>query len=338
MARDRISFTTFNLLNFQEAGRPMNRGQTPWTPEQVEDKVRWSAEMLARSEADVIGFQELWSRAPLDAAMERAGLDATHDLLVRPGSTGGRIDCAAAVRRGLLASEPEWIEAFPPALRLESEGEDEQTPLLAVRIDAFSRPVLHFAVDGEGEHPIDLYVCHLKSKRPTELWREGWFDRDLHGVHQTALGSALSTIRRTAEAAALRVILTASMKGTAVPTVVMGDLNDGEGGPVLAIATEEPPFLWPQRRGGRDTALYSGQGMQQAQSQRDVYFTYIHEEVHSSLDHVLVSREFYSQSTTRVWALDGLDIWNDHLNMDGAERARGSNDHGVVRARFSRPR
>jgi endonuclease/exonuclease/phosphatase family metal-dependent hydrolase len=337
MARDRISFATFNLLNFQEAGRPMNRGQAPWTPEQVEAKVAWTAAMLRRAEADVIGFQELGAARP--STRPGAGGARRHPRPPRAaGSTGGRIDCAAAVRRDLLAGSPEWIEAFPPVLRLETEGEDAQTPLLAVRIDAFSRPSCAWPWTGDGPHPIAVHVCHLKSKRPTEVRGEGWFDPDLHGAHATALGSALSTIRRTAEAAALRVILTDGMKGTAVPTVVMGDLNDGEGGPVLAIATEEPPFLWPQRRGGRDTALYSGQGMQQAQSQRDVYFTYIHEEVHSSLDHVLVSREFYSQSTTRVWALDGLDIWNDHLNVGAAERTAGANDHGVVRARFSRPR
>lgn len=339
MPFDRISFTTFNLLNLQVAGRRMNRGQQPWTEDQVEAKVAWTAAMLSRAAADVVGFQELWGREPLDEALARSALAATHELVVPPGHDGGRIVCAAAVPREGLVGEPEWIERFPEDLTLETEGDpDDQAPEMRVAIDRFSRPVLHLALrQGEGEEPVHVYVCHLKSKRPTEVREEGWFKEDRHKPHAGAIGSALSTIRRTAEAAALRVILTERMKGTATPTVVLGDLNDDQLGTAVALVTEEPAFLWPQRFGGRDTALYSGQGLQQAQSQRDVYFTYIYEGLHSSLDHILVSREFYSQSRNRVWALDGLDIWNDHLNdKDGAKR-EGANDHGVVRARFSRP-
>lgn len=340
MPLDRISFTTFNLLNLQGPGRPMNRGQRPWTAEEVEAKVAWTAAMLGRARADVVGFQELWGREPLDEALARSELSGSHELLVPPGHAGDRIVCAAAVPLGQLAGPPEWIDRFPEELVLRTEGDaGDQAPEMAVAIRGFSRPVLHLALrQEEGEDAIHVYVAHLKSKRPTPVHEEGWFDRRAHGPHAQAIGSALSTIRRTAEAAALRAILTARMKGTASPTVVLGDLNDDQMGTSVALVTEEPPLLWPSRFGGRDTALYSGQAMQQAQSQRDVYFTYIHEGLHSSLDHVLVSREFYSQSRNRVWALDGLDVWNDHLNDGNAEEGRGANDHGVVRARFSRPR
>ncbi|EMV8894076.1 hypothetical protein AADT41_005211, partial [Escherichia coli] len=46
------------------------------------------------------------------------------------------------------------------------------------------------------------------------LYREPWYKKDVHGMHHAALGSAVSTIRRTAEAAALRVILNMVMKNT----------------------------------------------------------------------------------------------------------------------------
>lgn len=45
--------------------------------------------------------------------------------------------------------------------------------------------------------------------------------------HANALGQAMSTIRRTAQATALRVLLTEVMKGTVTPVIVLGDVNDG---------------------------------------------------------------------------------------------------------------
>ena len=57
-------------------------------------------------------------------------------------------------------------------------------------------------------------MTHFKSKLPTRSTSEPWFDEtDLYKPHVTALGAALSTIRRTAEATALRVLLTGGDEG-----------------------------------------------------------------------------------------------------------------------------
>ena len=112
----------------------------------------------------------------------------------------------------------EWIEAFPESLVLRSGGGDAQTPAIDVAIKGFSRPVLHARLKlHPNESPVHLYVCHLKSKAPTDLFREPWYEKDVHGMHHTALGAAVSTIRRTAEAAAMRVILNLVMKNTDEP-------------------------------------------------------------------------------------------------------------------------
>ena len=332
---DEISFTSFNLLNLNEPGLPMYRDAAGWTEREAKSKVAWTASMLERAEADVFGFQEFWHPGPLSRALDAAGLGESHVVLGPPGHAGQGIACAAAVRRDLLVGEPEWITRFPERFHLASQGDDDQTAAISVRIDAFSRPVMHLQVrPREDARAIHVFIAHLKSKRPTEIRGEPWFEDDAHRPHAGALGAALSTIRRTAEATALRLILTDLMKGTDAPVVVLGDLNDGPDTSTIDILTEQPTFLRPLSTGGRDNALYSVQGLQQTQSQRDVYYTYIHQGVHGSLDHILVSRELYDLSRTRVWRFDGLDIFNDHLNDDGAEKARGANDHGVVRARF----
>jgi hypothetical protein len=45
-----------------------------------------------------------------------------------------------------------------------------------VRIDGFSRPVLQFSVKPHPKAPaVQVYVCHFKSKAPTQLASEAWF-------------------------------------------------------------------------------------------------------------------------------------------------------------------
>ena len=67
-------------------------------------------------------------------------------------------------------------------------------------------------------------------------------DPDRYKNHAQAIGGAMSTIRRTAEATALRILLTRAMKGTVTPVIVLGD---------LASAQVRRPFVvpWSDSRG-----------------------------------------------------------------------------------------
>ena len=336
MDLDRFTVATFNLYNLQLPGRAMNPGQRPWTEPEYRRKVAWVADRLRDLRPDIAGFQELWHADGLAAALERANLDDDYDLLAAP-ATGGRIVCAAVVRKGLLRGAPEWVSGFPAALRLENTSGDPQAPAVHVGITGFSRPVLTFEVALRDAPPLTrVYVAHLKSKRPAEVHREPWFDRAVHGDHRMALGAALSTIRRTAEATALRVMLTSAMKGTVTPVIVLGDLNDGQHSNTLNILSEQPRYLVGDSRGGGDVALYSAQTLQEYRDTRDVYYTHVFEDLRESLDHVMVSEQFYDHSLRRQWLFDGLAITNDHLNDEDADahRDKGTPDHGVVSCRF----
>ena len=109
-----------------------------WPQEVFDRKVAFTAQVLRQLDADVIGFQELWSEEALAPAMERSGLDATHDLLVPEGHGDDRIICAAAVRRDMLVEAPRWITEFPEACVLRSTGDDPQQPEISVRLSGFS--------------------------------------------------------------------------------------------------------------------------------------------------------------------------------------------------------
>lgn len=70
MNRKEFSVATFNLFNLQEPGKPMNRGQTPWTPQQFRMKIQWIVWQLTILTPDIVGLQELWSKEALDAVLD----------------------------------------------------------------------------------------------------------------------------------------------------------------------------------------------------------------------------------------------------------------------------
>jgi len=328
-----LSFCTFNLLNLNLPGKPIYQ-QDGWTNEQYTKKANWTASQLKTLAADVFGFQELWHGDAIKDAFTRAELHEQYDLLVPDDTSGQRIVCAAAVRKGLLADAPEWIEDFPGQFQLSSRGTDPQTPRIAVNIEGFSRPVLRFQIKPRSADPaIWVYVCHFKSKGPTEIYIEAWYEKDVHAKHGKAIGAAISTIRRTAESTALRILLTEQLKNNDIPAVIMGDMNDGQHSNTANILTEQPRYLVGDTPGGGDLALYTAQTLQEYRDTRDVYYTYVHQGLRESLDHIFVTQEFYDNSKKRTWLFKELVILNDHLNFLDKKSA-GTNDHGIIMATF----
>ncbi|MBU0621204.1 MAG: endonuclease/exonuclease/phosphatase family protein [Gammaproteobacteria bacterium] len=330
----KFSVATFNLLNLNEPGLPMYKDTKGWSQEQYDRKIAWTARQIDLLNADVMAFQELWHAESLGKAFDLSSMAGGYQLLVPPNATGKKIICAAAVRQEIPVESLEWIEEFPEGFVLDSGGGDAQTPAISVEIKGFSRPVLHALLRLHPDEPlVHLYVCHFKSKAPTDLFREPWYDKEVHGMHHPALGAAVSTIRRTAEAAAMRVILNLVMKDTDQPVIVMGDINDGQNSNTQNILTGQPGYLFGDAMGGGDTVLYSAQIMQEFRDTRDVLYTYSHKGMKESLDHILFSQEFYDQSKKRRWLFDGLVVNNDHLNQDDHKES-GTNDHGLIKASF----
>lgn len=330
-----IAFSSFNLLNLQLPGHAIYDNSDGWDVQTYNRKIDFTARVFQRLKSDVIGLQELWAGPALDAVLELAHMSDTHVALVPPDHKGDKIVCAGVVRTGILVGEPEWITEFPPECVLKSGGDDKQQDYIEVSLSTFSRPVLHLRVQPDPRTPvIDVFVCHFKSRRPTQIWHErDWYDRDVHGPHANALGYAISTFRRTAEAAALRVLITKITKNTDAPVVVIGDMNDGKESNTLNILSEQPTYLTPLSSGGGDNALYTAQTMQEYRSVRDVYYTHVYKGQRDSLDHIMFSQEFYDNSKKRLWAFDEMIVENDHLNHDD-HKVSGTNDHGVIRVGF----
>ena len=336
MKLNRLTIGTFNLYNLNEPGLPVYTDKDGWSQAEYDRKIDWTARTISLLHPDIFGFQELWHAKSIARALATSGLADAYDVLVPGEADGKRIVSAAIVRKGLMTGEPEWIVNFPDKFVLRSSGDDPQTPLISVTIDSFSRPVLHFTVrPREDQDEVHVYVCHFKSKGPTQVFREAWFKADeaTYKKHATGLGAAISTIRRTAEAAALRFMLSEQMKGTRTPVIVLGDINDGQHSNTVNILTDQPRYLVGESMGGGDTSLYTAQTLQEYRNTRDVYYTHIHQDIMESLDHILVSEEFYDNSRRRLWMFDGMTVNNDHLNFDN-HKADGTNDHGIICATF----
>lgn len=340
----RLSFATVNLENLNLPGEAIYTDGDGLSQAEFDAKVAWAARTVRGLDADVVAFQELWHPDALAAVFAQPGLDG-YALATRPHP--GRIANALAVRRPHEVESAEWVAAFPDRLRLHAGGEataGADTAVsaagtrytLGVDVRDFSRPVLHAVVrahHGQRRPRVHVFVAHLKSKAPTRLRRA---DRDrLSSADEQTLGTALSAVRRTAEAAALRLLLDEVMDG-ATPVVVLGDLNDGQDTvttELIAGPRRYRPFASSRAGSRADRGLYDAATLQQLASRRDVYFTYIHEGAHESLDHVLVSQHFYDHATARLWSFRQLRTLNDDLDRDGDRD--GASDHAAVVATFA---
>lgn len=352
-----LTLATVNLYNLQKPGAAMYPRSRPYSEEEYEDKIDWTAGTLLALDADVIAFQELWSRECLVDAFEAAGLSEEYDLtFIKDGDWDG-IAVAAAVRKPWVVESWKRHKAFPDGFKVkkrkksmaeiqndpsDADMEDDDGLLpsheddeIQVGISEFSRSVLqvtvgHAAVDDVP--PVEVFCSHLKSKLPSRLDIEEYRD-DVVRPHRNALGAAISTIRRTAEAAALRIILNEVLEDTNTPAVVLGDLNDSPLSNTLAILTEQPSYrLYANSRAARlnDKGLFAAAFLQQLRSLRDTLYSHEFKGVRELIDHVLVSEQFYDHSERRCWSFRELHVWNDHIE----DKDKATSDHGVVSATF----
>ena len=317
-----ISIASFNLFNLQEAGGRVYRHVV--TKAEYDAKIAWTAWMLQELDADVIAFQELWKASCLTDAFNAAGSSQQYKLVfIKPSWRDMAV--AMAVRRPWQLQSRRAIKKFPYSSLQKTDVGDGKDDEIEVRIDRFARAVLKVKIchSEDTEVPqISVFGAHFKSKLPTNVDIGPEIQRD-------TIGAAISTIRRTAEAAGLRWILTNAMKKTGTPVVVLGDLNDDPRSNTLSILTQQPS-LSPSATGG-DNALYSTLQMHQLNSFRDVFYTHEYNRLRDTLDHVLVSEQFFAGSPDHHWSLSDVRIWNDFIDDDRSD----TTDHGVIRASFT---
>ncbi|WP_420548531.1 endonuclease/exonuclease/phosphatase family protein [Curvivirga sp.] len=366
-----LTVASFNLLNLQLPNTAMYPNTRRYTPEIYNQKLTWTANIIKQLDADIIGFQELWSAKCLVDVFEKANLSDDYTLVFIKDPDAGAdlpnwdgIAVAMAVRKPWQVENWKRHKDFPEELLLnkrdrslqelqnnpdlvdETEDEDldsaHEDEEIHVDIKKFSRSPLEVILknaDRDDVPNFHVFCAHFKSKRGSRLDREEYHHPTIDfKSHKDALGAGLSTIRRTAEATALRIILNKIMKDTNTPVIVLGDLNDGQFSNTLAILSNQPDFRWyadstaAASNNRNDTGLFPAINLQQLRSLKDTYYSHEYKNVPEVIDHVLASEEFYDYSNSRFWSFRDMHILNDHTDDHGKDKIKS--DHGVVRVRF----
>lgn len=309
-----IRFATFNLFNLAPPGAKLYDNLEPLTPAQYEAKLDWSAHQLDQLDADLVGFQEVFSQDCLRAVLARttryhgaelAGFDP------EPGAARFT-PSVALVSRLPLAGPVLAYPAFPDGVTMPAGARDG---------DRFARAPLHARLALPGRPVIDVLVVHLKSRRPD--YRNGDCPAD---PLLYALASLRSLVWRGAEAVALRVLLSRLGRG---PRIVLGDFNDvAESvttGIVLGAGADSEPGPEP------DDRLFDSRQIQSCRDAlRDAGYTHVHDGRGMTIDHILVSEQFNPASPRAIGAVLDVRYLNAHLRQTLPQ----ASDHGQVLARI----
>ncbi|OSQ51455.1 endonuclease/exonuclease/phosphatase family protein [Marivita geojedonensis] len=276
-----VTVASFNVKNLIGPDQEYYRFQT-YTPEEHAWKADWMADQLLALDADVVGFQEIFEQAALQAVIdettrradslnEAAQPDRTKPYrkkaIFRRLESGGYRDAALAFapnsaddgipgeRRPGVAilsrlgfeGAPEIIQDLPQPLVI---------PFAPLRgLDAgdagqftlrrLSRPILKVRVP-MGRQVVTVFNCHLKSKLGEFIKPAGAeFAREADLTRYDPLGRALGALRAAVRRMAEAWVLRAevlSELNAGNPVIAMGDYNDGEHAVSSEIISGERPF------------------------------------------------------------------------------------------------
>ena len=306
-----IRFATFNTFNLAPPGMRCYENLAPCTAEEYEAKLDWTAHQIDLLNADVIGFQEIFSQATLREVLSRTRRfrEAVH-LGFDPDPEAPRLTPSVAlVSRLPVPGHPRAISLFPDSVAMPPGSRDP---------DRFTRAPLHAEVELAPGIVVDVIVVHLKSRRPDYRSSDTGEDPNLY-----ALACLRSLIRRGTEATALRVLLTDMARDKQRPRIVLGDFNDVADSVTTEIVLGEGAPLGER--------MFDAARLHMHQDNlRNVGFSIVHESRHSTIDHILVSQEFNPVLPNAIGEVVDVVYLNDHLDLGLPE----ASDHGQVLARI----
>ena len=312
-----IRFATFNVCNLAPPGAKLYDNLEPLTAGQYEEKVEWTARQLDLLDADVVGFQEIFSQAALRDVLARTRRyrDASQCGFDPEPGAERLTPSVALVSRLPLAAPALRYTAFPPGVTMPPGSRDP---------DRFARAPLHVQLALPGGPLLDVLVVHWKSRRPDYRSGDNGADPLLY-----AMANLRSLVRRGTEAVALRVLLSQLGRENGRPRMVLGDFNDVADAVTTSIVLGAGAGCEP----GRELAerMFDSNQIQLRQDYlRHVGYTNIHDGHYMTIDHILVSEEFHRDSPRAIGEVLDVTYLNDHLLL-GLPHA---SDHGQALARI----
>lgn len=340
-----LRFATFNVLNLAPPGVRFYADQEPYSQAQYDAKVAWTAQQLDLLDADVIGFQEIFSQTVLREVLSktRKYRDA-HHVGFEPD---GHANLEANALAGTLTPSVALVSRLPLVGQSSNHGKlphglTIDLPGIDVPVSTFTRPILHVQVLAGTDEPalpgrpvprpqvIDVFVCHLKSKRPDYRGGGTSGGGTDHDSYQLGLAMLRSMIRRGAEALGLRYLVSDQLRRQRLPLLVLGDFNDVAAAMTTQLVTGATSERRMVREGPTDRLFDAYRIQSRIRPLRDVGYTHTHDNVMETIDHVLVSDAFEPGVAGAIGEVLEVVYVNDHLGLHVPE----ASDHGVVLVRL----
>lgn len=336
-----MKLATFNLYQFAAHGYYWHdhHENNTFSAIEWEQKQQWIRMRLHQMDADIVGFQEVFSIS----ALQQLCLAAGYPYFIHVDTSAVRDEdplvyyksvVALASRFPIVAVHPiDIVDAVRDELSISDHFRFSRTPICAdVQV-----PVLGI---------LTVYVVHLKSKRPTTLDMHypdtlEWPQRVADTLQRLSRGTVASLLQRSLEATLLYHHVVRRLEQDAThPIVVMGDMNDSENSiPLAALTMQEriyaigglEPEHWPEEITPWLYAYRLVDSFRLAPNMRQRVrpFTKIHRDTSGVLDYILVSNALNPKNTDAKAEITHYEVWNQHLEADGIPE-RLQSDHGQV--------
>ncbi|MFQ6102438.1 MAG: endonuclease/exonuclease/phosphatase family protein [Anaerolineae bacterium] len=347
MGKTSLRIMSMNLENLFSPGEEFYGSH--YSPAEYEAKVNWIASMIAKGQVHVAALTELGedSESCIGDVMKVANEKDTttwdpfeHEFRAQPSKGSTKIRTAVISRFELTNTQSitRYPEGFRVDLHKPGTSFDEVENWVTVPSTQFSRPVAKVRVNPENGTPFNLFVVHLKSKRPIKVEHDGLNE---------AIGIARAAVQRNVEAAALRYYFDTFLPtqyevDRDVPTFIVGDFNDTPTsvpienirGPFDKVPGPASPWSGVDKR-----RLISCARLHLKKSAyEDRLFSYVHNESFSLLDQVFVTEHLPGRFVR-------FEVYNDHVlrhqdlsSPTEQEKQWKSmvSDHGVIVVEFKR--
>jgi endonuclease/exonuclease/phosphatase family metal-dependent hydrolase len=336
-----MKLATFNLYQFAEPGYYWYERDPhcTYTADDWKAKTRWIKQRLREMDADVVGFQEVFS------------VDALRELCAEAGYT----HFASIDTPGTLEQDDKVFDQSVVALASRLPLENPRTVAIHPQVKSelplpdefrFSRWPVCADINVADLGTVTVYVVHLKSKRPVseDIRYENkaeWPFRVRDTMMRLSRGNVASMLQRGAEATLLYHSMCEVLDAHPNrPVAILGDMNDDQDSTPLRALTMSTRIYsiggvhdeeWPEhtKRLLHDYRLTDSFRVAPNMYRRVRPFTHVYRGHGNSLDHILVSNALNPRNPQAQAEVVHYEVLSEHLDKDGVENQRQS-DHGQV--------
>ncbi|WP_253912497.1 endonuclease/exonuclease/phosphatase family protein [Vibrio sp. B1Z05] len=306
LALHQFKISTFNLFNYLSPPGAYYDFENIYSIDQWQDKQRWTLDQIKLSDADIIGFQEIFSPLPLQEQLLDLGY---HHFSVIDEPT---------IEDEFIYSEP--VVGIASRYPIVSANPVIADTLASQELGfAFSRAPLHAVIELPMIGKVDVFVVHFKSQRPKAL--------TVPNEHLLEVERWRSTMQRGLEARFLSAFMAERKAEIGYPQVLLGDFNRDLHSAEFSTLTLDEQQL---QTGGYQSSGYLQDAKGLLATPIEPIPTHYYGAKGNILDYVLLSEEFDRASASCLYEVSEYLVSDSHLINPIYAIDRMASDHGIV--------